>query len=176
MRVVSNSVRLSATDLSNHLACAHLTTLDRAVALGDLPAPRCWDPKSAVLRERRFAHERAFLDHLRKESLEVIEVDEALDVERAFARTQELIQNGAQVIARQATLRDGDWQGRADVLRRVERPSGLGSGRHNRTLLRFSDSGRAGNIGEWADTGKYGAVQRDEAYAAVPPVPRGSAA
>ena len=30
-------IRLSASDLSNHLACHHLTSLDLAVAIGERP-------------------------------------------------------------------------------------------------------------------------------------------
>jgi hypothetical protein len=35
----SENIRLSATDLSNHLACNHLTSLDLSVARGDKSAP-----------------------------------------------------------------------------------------------------------------------------------------
>jgi hypothetical protein len=34
MKVRSETIRLSASDLSNHLGCQHLTSLDLAVAVG----------------------------------------------------------------------------------------------------------------------------------------------
>jgi uncharacterized protein len=73
MKLLRNQLRLSATDLSNHLACLHLSTLDRAVAVGQLAAPSYWDPKAAVLRESGLLHERAYLDHLREQGLGVVE-------------------------------------------------------------------------------------------------------
>ena len=44
----------------------------------------------------------------------------------AFAETCAAMEKGVPVIA-QATLANGRWFGRSDVLLRVERPSGLGS-------------------------------------------------
>src|SRR5262249_4556040 len=61
MRQDGGSLRLSATDLANHLACLHLSHLDRAEARGRLRPPDYYDPDAAVLRERGSAHEEAFL-------------------------------------------------------------------------------------------------------------------
>ena len=55
----SGFVRLSASDLSNHLACHHLTSLDLAVALGARRAPAWHSPDAEVLRKRGLAHEDA---------------------------------------------------------------------------------------------------------------------
>jgi hypothetical protein len=52
MKAISGSIRLSASDLSNHLACHHLTSLDLAVAIGARPAPAWHSPDAEVLRER----------------------------------------------------------------------------------------------------------------------------
>jgi len=40
MKATAGILRLSASDLSNHLACNHLTTLDLAVATGSLALPK----------------------------------------------------------------------------------------------------------------------------------------
>ena len=64
MRADSRDVRLSASDLSNHLACHHLTQLDLAVALGELVAPRWNSPDTWVLQQRGMEHEAAYLKHL----------------------------------------------------------------------------------------------------------------
>ena len=58
MRIISKNLRLSATDLSNHLACRHVTTLDLQVAWGDKQVPDWAAPDLAVIRERGERHER----------------------------------------------------------------------------------------------------------------------
>jgi hypothetical protein len=60
-------LRLSATDLSGHLACRHLTSLDLEVARGRRPAAAWKSPDAVVLQQRGMAHEEAYLAHLRSE-------------------------------------------------------------------------------------------------------------
>ena len=43
MKFVDGSARLSASDLSNFLACRHLTRLDGAAARGERRAPAAYD-------------------------------------------------------------------------------------------------------------------------------------
>ena len=64
MKAGSGFVRLSASDLSNHLPCHHLTSLDLAVAIGARPAPAWRSPDAEVLQGRGMAHEDAYLKHL----------------------------------------------------------------------------------------------------------------
>jgi len=52
MKVFAQQIRLSASDLSNHLACQHLTTLELQVARGKRTAPEWADPDLAVILER----------------------------------------------------------------------------------------------------------------------------
>lgn len=112
---------LSPTDLADHLACRHLTSLSRRLAAGLIGRPQGYDPRAEVLAERGRRHEREYLDHLRQEGLQVEVVPSA-----STEATLELMQQGVDVLA-QATLGSGRWQGRADVLRRVEQPSDLGA-------------------------------------------------
>ena len=126
MKKVGDGVRLTATDLANHLACRHLSALDLASALGRRRPPDWFSPDAAVLRERGFDHETAFLEHLEGQGLRVIALGEPADEGAAFQGTLSAMRSGADVIA-QATLLDGRWLGRADVLRRVERESRLGA-------------------------------------------------
>ena len=126
MRADSRDVRLSASDLSNHLACHHLTQLDLAVALGELVAPQWNSPDTWVLQQRGMEHEAAYLKHLEATGLPVTNLREIDNDKHAFAETCAAMEKGVPVIA-QATLANGRWFGRSDVLRRVERPSGLGS-------------------------------------------------
>jgi uncharacterized protein len=125
MRQAGGTLRLSATDLSNHLACRHLSRLDLAAARGRLKPPDFFDADAAILRERGDAHEAAFLTHLERQGLRIARPVDGLEEKSAFARTVSVMREGADVIA-QATLLDGRWSGRADVLLRVPRPSELG--------------------------------------------------
>jgi uncharacterized protein len=126
VKSLPTGVRLSATDLSNHLACPHLTTLDRGVALGRITATTYWDPRAAALRARGEAHEQAYLDALRTGGKMVFEIDQRLDPAAAAVESRAAMARGDEIIA-QATLLDDAWLGRADLLLRVEQPSRLGT-------------------------------------------------
>jgi predicted RecB family nuclease len=126
MKAISGSIRLSASDLSNHLACHHLTSLDLAVSLGAKSAPAWHSPDARVLQERGMAHENAYLAHLEAQGVPILNLRDIDDSERALAETRAAMESGVEAIA-QATLASGRWFGRSDVLRRVERASPLGS-------------------------------------------------
>lgn len=125
MKADSEFVRLSASDLSNHLECRHLTSLDLAVAHGERPAPKWQSPDLWVLQERGAEHEAAYLRHLERSGLTVLNLRDIEDDEEALKETCAAMARGVSVIA-QATLAHGRWFGRADVLRRIERASNLG--------------------------------------------------
>jgi uncharacterized protein len=126
MKADSGNIRLSATDLANHLACHHLTSLDLAVAVGARPAPAWHSPDAWVLQERGIAHEKAYLQHLEAQGVFVADLRDIYNDERALTETRAAMERGVDAIA-QATLANGRWFGRSDVLRRVERASELGS-------------------------------------------------
>ena len=124
MKVVGERIRYSSRDLTGYVACDHLTALELQVARGNLSRPKPWDPSLEALWERGFRHEQEFIDHLAGEGLVIVTVD-GVDVDDAAVEaTREAMAAGAEVIV-QAALRSGDWIGRADVLRRVERTSAL---------------------------------------------------
>src|SRR5580700_2974507 len=124
MRISTGHVRLSASDLSNHLACRHVTTLDLLVARGLRAEPDWAAPDLKVIQELGLRHEAAYLAHLGKQGLTVENLGhiDHKDEKRLLAETLALMGRGAEVIA-QGALRDGEWFGRPDVLRRVEKPS-----------------------------------------------------
>ncbi len=125
MKAGNKSIRLSATDLSNHLACRHLTTLDLAVATSQRSAPTWNSPDAWVLQQRGMEHETAYLSHLEAQGISIFNTREIGNENEARAETIAAMKQGVEAIA-QATLADGRWFGRADVLRRVARPSKLG--------------------------------------------------
>lgn len=120
------AIVFSAGDLVGHLNCRYLTYLDLKVAQGELAKPRLRDdPSLDALVERGKIHEQGFVDHLSKQG-EGVTVIAGVGIDHAsVAQTRQAMARGDAVIT-QAALQDGHWSGRADVLRRVETPSGLG--------------------------------------------------
>jgi len=144
MRSEDGKLLLSATDLSNQVACRHLTQLDRAVAEGDRKAPAWRDPSLALLQERGLAHERAYLDHLRGCGVPIVDLRE-FEGDTAAKRTRSAMRDGVEAVA-QAALEDGRWSGRADVLLRVEEPSALGAWSYEVVDTKLAQQTRGGTI------------------------------
>ena len=122
MRIVSGKVRLAATDVSNHLACHHLTTLELSAARGERARPAWEAPDLAVIRELGLRHEAAYLESLRQGGLEVVSLAGEGDETKIVEETKRAMERGVEVIA-QGALSDGRWFGRPDVLRKVPKPS-----------------------------------------------------
>jgi predicted RecB family nuclease len=106
---------LSATDLANHLSCRHITTMDLRLAKGAVAEPTWQNPSTQVLRQRGLEHEKAYVDELRSKGFSVIDLSNESE-----AATWAAMQCGYDAII-QASLSNGVWRGRADVLLRVER-------------------------------------------------------
>ncbi len=127
MQKKGETIVFSAGDLVGHLNCRYLTQLDVKVAQGELAKPRVYDdPTLDALIERGKIHEQGFVDYLSNQGgaatvIAGIGIDDA-----SVAETRRAMTRGDAIIV-QAALRDGHWSGRADVLQRVEIPSGLGA-------------------------------------------------
>ncbi|MBR1329877.1 TM0106 family RecB-like putative nuclease [Bradyrhizobium ottawaense] len=120
------AIVFSAGDLVGHLNCRYLTHLDLKVAKGELVKPRLRDdPALDALVERGKTHEQGFVDHLAKQGGSVAIIAGVGIDDTSVAQTRQAMARGDAVIV-QAALQDGHWSGRADVLQRVETPSGLG--------------------------------------------------
>jgi predicted RecB family nuclease len=126
MLTVDGAVHLSASDLVGHLNCRYLTSLNLAVANGTLAKPFIWDPVLEVLADRGALHEQDYVDHLKASGLSVTAVDGVGVDSSVVTQTLEAMKAGAQIIV-QGALQVAHWSGRADILRRVEKPSHLGS-------------------------------------------------
>jgi predicted RecB family nuclease len=124
MKLTAGQIRLAATDLGNHLACRHLTTLDLQVAQGKRAEPEWSAPDLKVLQELGLRHQRDYLAHLTEQGLPVENLEQIpyKEEERLLTETLALMEKGAKVIA-QGALSDGKWFGRPDVLLRVATPS-----------------------------------------------------
>jgi uncharacterized protein len=145
MKKVGDSFALSATDLVGYLHCHHLMVLDRAVAEGALAKPKVWDPLLQILSERGAAHEQGYIEHLTKAGLDVTRIDGIEVTNEAAAETLAAMRRGVPVIA-QGALLDHGWNGRADILRRVEVPSAWGSWSYEAIDAKLARETKAGAI------------------------------
>ena len=130
MQQVDDQLILSASDLNNYLACAHLTALDLARARGEEVGEPERGADAELLARKGDEHEERYLRRLKEEGREVVEIaadggsPEALAA--AVQATEEAMRAGAEVIFQGAFLRDG-LRGHTDFLFRVDRESALGS-------------------------------------------------
>ena len=119
MRYEVDRLTFSATDLSRNLACSHLTSLGRAVALGETSPPLPYDdPRAEVLKQRGIEHERRILEQLAAEGRTVATITDAAapfshrDWTTAAARTVDAMRRGVDLVY-QGRLEDADgrWSG-----------------------------------------------------------------
>ena len=125
MKILSDQISLTASDLVGHLSCRHLTQLDVQVAKGQRDKPEHWDPLLEILRERGFRHEQEFVRRLQEQGLTVAIVEGAGIDDTSVEETVRQMRSGVDIII-QGALRYGRWTGRADVLRKIQSPSLLG--------------------------------------------------
>jgi predicted RecB family nuclease len=145
VRAADGGLVLSATDLSNFLSCRHRTALELAEAHGKDRRPRWHDPLLALLFERGLQHERDYVESLRATGRDVVDLAEVNAPDAALARTLDLMGSSTEVIV-QGALGDGRWYGRPDVMRRVARPSRLGSWSYEVADTKLARETRAGTI------------------------------
>src|SRR4249920_1297712 len=101
MQISNDRLLLSPSDLNDYVSCRHLTTLARQVARGERPRPYLADEGARLLQEKGELHELNFLEHLRTQHREVVEItmaDGAWDFDAAAARTVEAMRAGADII------------------------------------------------------------------------------
>jgi predicted RecB family nuclease len=145
MKKVDSSFDLYATDLVGYLHCRHLTALDRAVAEGALAQPKVFDPLLQLLTERGLLHERDYVEHLTTAGLDATRIDGVGVTDDAVDETLAAMRRGASVIV-QAALSHKGWSGRADILRRVEVPSLLGTWSYEPIDTKLARETKAGTI------------------------------
>ena len=145
MKKTGNEFDLSASDLVGYLNCRYLSALDRAVAEGELTKPLVWDPLLQVLLERGSIHERNYVVHLEQSGLEVLRLGGFDVTEEAVEETFSAMKQGVAVIV-QGALSSAGWGGRADILRRVERPSTIGDWSYEAIDTKLARKTRAGTV------------------------------
>lgn len=116
--------RFSATDLVNYLGCRHATYLDMRSLEEDLEKAEA-DETLRLLQRKGLEHEKAYLEQLRTEGRDIVEIDRDGSLQDRAAATRTAMESGADVIF-QAVLHREPWRGDADFLVRCPRPSALG--------------------------------------------------
>ena len=110
----------SPSDLSGFLACPHLTTLQVAVALEELPKPFRHNPHAELIRRKGDDHEAAYLASLPDDTVMIGKPWE-IGWDVAAASTEDALRDGAPVVY-QATFSHDGWRGLADFV--VRQPNG----------------------------------------------------
>src|SRR5260370_8798386 len=109
MKIVGRQIRLAGSDLSNLLACRHLTTLDLQVARGARTAPDWAAPDLKAIQELGLRHETAYLAHLAAQGITVENLGHIghHEEQRLIAETLVLMDRAAEGVAHRAlTHRD----------------------------------------------------------------------
>jgi hypothetical protein len=123
VRQSRDGLLFSPSDLHAFVACPHLTTLELSVARGRLEKPFRVNLHADLIRRKGEEHERRYLERLRAEGSEIVEIGfDDRDWKRAARETERAIQEGADHVVYQACLAEGNWLGFADFLER--RPNG----------------------------------------------------
>jgi len=144
MKKTLQGIWLSAGDLSGFISCHHLTYLSLAVADGRLDTGDYRDPLLAVLQERGLDFEAGYLRRLEAEGRHVVRPEPGTD-ELSVESTRAAMDQGAEAIY-QASLRSDPWQGRADFLIRVDKPSLLGNWSYEIVDAKLARETKAGTI------------------------------
>lgn len=122
MSKTNRDIRLSPTELAAHLACPHLTQLERQRRAGTLTVTFLHDPRLEARQARGQQHEDAYLEKLRASGRTICDLRETKDPTATTAAMRE--GHGAII---QAPLASATFYGIADVLLRCETPSKLGA-------------------------------------------------
>src|ERR687892_1550877 len=105
------TLRLSPSDLANHLACAHLTQLELRVQRGEFVRPVVDDPYGQIIMRKGNEHEGAYLARVVAQGQRVARMltydDEGFDAEAARRDTEDAIRAAHADVIYQAYLTDG---------------------------------------------------------------------
>lgn len=140
MKFVSGNFYLSATDLSNHLGCQHLTYLNRRVALGEISKPTWYDPSLEILIQRGQEHEAAYVQYLQHKGYTSLNLRG-----QSQQATVSAMEKGIDIIV-QARLDNGIWLGYADILLKIPGKSNFGDWTYEVQDTKLAQNTRAATI------------------------------
>lgn len=145
MKNKNNHILYSPSDLSSHSYCKHLTQLNKQHARGEIEDPEVFTNRVVImLQERGMEFEANHLQQLRDKGMEVIEISN--EDPQAEKKTIEAMASGADVIYQARLKEEGKWNGWADFLMKVERPSNLGDWSYEVWDTKLANETKAGTI------------------------------
>ncbi|MDE0692447.1 MAG: TM0106 family RecB-like putative nuclease [Gammaproteobacteria bacterium] len=146
MQKTEKGLLLAPTDLGNFLGCRHRSGLDLGATEGGPTPPFRRSPVLDDLREKGIEHEKAYLEWLKAQGLEVAGADGPdSSVGTGLKGTLAQMRSGVDVIY-QGTLADGGWSGRPDFLRKVSTASDLGDWSYEAYDAKLARETRAGAV------------------------------
>jgi hypothetical protein len=127
MQLRTGQIVCSPSDLANFVACEHSTQLDLDVGLGKSTRPSFGNAYADLIKRKVQEHEQAFLNALGVAGRDVtpIGLTEERDFAAAARATTDAMYAGSEYIYQAVFLTEG-WNGIADFLERIDRPSALG--------------------------------------------------
>jgi predicted RecB family nuclease len=144
MKKEASTIYLSASDLSGHIACPHLTHLDLRALNGEIKKQFFEDPTVELLKERGMEFEKKYLSSIKSKGLSIRIPDNDADF-LSINETRDAMEKGFDVIY-QANLQMGRWRGRADFLMKVPVPSKLGTWSYEVIDSKLARETRTGTI------------------------------
>jgi uncharacterized protein len=143
MDIRGNKPHFFASDLTDFLACRHLTALQRLSANGRAKRPFFDDPMLEVLRERGLEHEQDYVQWLSQPGKRVVQIDRSTS--NAFELTLGAMRGGADAIV-QGRLEHESWAGWSDVLLRVPGESLFGAWRYEPVETKLATETRGATL------------------------------
>ncbi|CAN5374216.1 TM0106 family RecB-like putative nuclease [soil metagenome] len=144
MKIYQAKTYLSASDLSTHIACPHATSLNLLEATGELVAPVNIFGSLKALQQKGEEFEDDYIGELRKSERKIVEID-STDRRKALRDTLNAMADGADIIY-QARLEHDIWNGWADFLIKVGKPSTFGNWSYEVMDTKLSRETKAGAI------------------------------
>jgi len=143
MRLKGKKFFYSASDLSGYIHCRHLTTLNKKAVLGEIQKPEQENRLIETLQLRGQEFEKDQLTKLKRQRKTVAVIEQSS--KSPLEDTLKAMKNGFDVIY-QARMEMGEWQGWADFLIRVEKPSKLGKWSYEVYDTKLASTTKAGTI------------------------------
>lgn len=145
MKKFNDQLVFSPSDLAAHASCKHLTQLNKQYARGEIKAPDVYTNKVLnILREKGKEFEEKHLEVLKSEGKRVVEI--GYDDPSAESKTLDAMKTGADVIYQACLKEEGKWNGWADFLMKIKRPSKLGEWSYEVWDTKLANETKAGTI------------------------------
>ena len=143
MRLKGKKFFYSASDLSGYIHCRHLTTLNKKAVLGEIQKPEQESKLIETLQLRGQEFEKDQLTKLKRQRKTIAVIEQTS--KSPLEDTLKAMKKGFDVIY-QARMEMGEWQGWADFLIRVEKPSKLGKWSYEVYDTKLASTTKAGTI------------------------------